>query len=183
MMKNKLTVNDIALANIRQRKKQYLIMIIGIVLAMVFSGSIVFFMAAAKETSHAEYVDNCGCQDTVIDIPSFGDKDYEKAKNSGAVDDYAIVDILGYAYKNDKFKRLGSAVGRANDKFREISNQRLLEGRLPEAENEIAIESEALKKLDYRNASVGSTISLKFMVQNAQGYAQTVDKEYVVTGI
>lgn len=182
-MKNKLTVNDIALANIRQRKKQYLIMIIGIVLAMVFSGSIVFFMAAAKETSHAEYVDNCGCQDTVIDIPSFGDKDYEKAKNSGAVDDYAIVDILGYAYKNDKFKRLGSAVGRANDKFREISNQRLLEGRLPEAENEIAIESEALKKLDYRNASVGSTISLKFMVQNAQGYAQTVDKEYVVTGI
>lgn len=182
-MKNKLTVNDIALANIRQRKKQYLIMIIGIVLAMVFSGSIVFFMAAAKETSHAEYVDNCGCQDTVIDIPSFGDKDYEKAKNSGAVDDYAIVDILGYAYKNDKFKRLGSAVGRANDKFREISNQRLLEGRLPEAENEIAIESEALKKLDYRNASVGSTISLKFMVQNAHGYAQTVDKEYVVTGI
>lgn len=182
-MKNKLTVNDIALANIRQRKKQYLIMIIGIVLAMVFSGSIVFFMAAAKETSHAEYVDNCGCQDTVIDIPSFGDKDYEKAKDSGAVDDYAIVDILGYAYKNDKFKRLGSAVGRANDKFRKISNQRLLEGRLPEAENEIAIESEALKKLDYRNASVGSTISLKFMVQNAQGYAQTVDKEYVVTGI
>lgn len=182
-MKNKLTVNDIALANIKQRKKQYLIMIIGIVLAMVFSGSIVFFMAAAKETSHAEYVDNCGCQDTVIDIPSFGDKDYEKAKDSGAVDDYAIVDILGYAYKNDKFKRLGSAVGRANDKFRKISNQRLLEGRLPEAENEIAIESEALKKLDYRNASVGSTISLKFMVQNAQGYAQTVDKEYVVTGI
>ena len=52
-MKNKLTVNDIALANIRQRKKQYLIMIIGIVLAMVFSGSIVFFMATAKETSHA----------------------------------------------------------------------------------------------------------------------------------
>ena len=47
-MKNKLTVNDIALANIRQRKKQYLIMIIGIVLAMVFSGSIVFFMAAAN---------------------------------------------------------------------------------------------------------------------------------------
>lgn len=182
-MKNKLTVNDIALANIRQRKKQYLIMIIGIVLAMVFSGSIVFFMAAAKETSHAEYVDNCGCQDTVIDIPSFSDKDYEKAKDSGAVDDYAIVDILGYAYKSDKFKRLGSAVGRANDKFRKISNQRLLEGRLPEAENEIAIESEALKKLDYRNASVGSTISLKFMVQNAQGYAQTVDKEYVVTGI
>lgn len=182
-MKNKLTVNDIALANIRQRKKQYVIMIIGIVLAMVFSGSIVFFMAAAKETSHAEYVDNCGYQDTVIDIPSFGDKDYEKAKDSGAVDDYAIVDILGYAYKNDKFKRLGSAVGRANDKFRKISNQRLLEGRLPEAENEIAIESEALKKLDYRNASVGSTISLKFMVQNAQGYAQTVDKEYVVTGI
>ena len=182
-MKAKLTVNTIAFANIRQRKKQYVIMIIGIILAMVFSSSIVFFMAAAKETSHARYVESNGYQDCIVGVPSFSDEDYAEAQKEGAIDDYATVDILGYAYKSDKFKRLGTAVGRANDKFRKISNQILLEGRLPEAENEIAIESEALKKLDYRDATVGSIISLKFMVQNGEDYAQTIDKEYVVTGI
>lgn len=182
-MKNKLTVNTIALANIRQRKKQYAIMIMGIILAMVFSSSIVFFMAAAKETTHAQYIEENGYQDMVIGVPSFSDEDFQKIKNAGAIEDYTNVDILGYVYKNDNLRRMGTAVGRANDAFRKMSNQKLIEGRLPEAENEIAIESEALKKLDYRNATVGSTISLKFDVQNGEGYAKTVDKDYVITGI
>ena len=182
-MKNKLTVNTLALGNLKQRRRQYVTMIIGIVLAMVFSSSVVFFMAAAKETFHAQFVDENGYQDFAVNIPSFTQNDWEQAKQDGAIDDYATVDILGYAYKNDKFKRLGTAVGRANDKFREISNQQLIEGRLPEAENEIAAESEALKKLEYRDAEIGSTITLKFMLQNGEGYGETIEKDYVLTGI
>ena len=49
-MKKKLTVNTLALGNIKNRKKQYTIMIIGIILAMVLSSSIVFLYSAAKET-------------------------------------------------------------------------------------------------------------------------------------
>ena len=182
-MKNKLTVNTLALGNLKQRRRQYVTMIIGIDLAMVFSSSVVFFMAAAKETFHAQFIDENGYQDLAVNIPSFTQNDWEQAKQDGSIDDYATVDILGYAYKNDKFKRLGTAVGRANDKFREISNQQLIEGRLPEAKNEIAVESEALKKLEYRDAEIGSTITLKFMLQNGEGYGETIEKDYVLTGI
>ena len=54
-MKKKLTVNTLALGNIKNRKKQYTIMIIGIILAMVFSSSIVFLYSAAQETNNANY--------------------------------------------------------------------------------------------------------------------------------
>ena len=41
-MKN-LTVNRLALGNLKHRRKQYTIMIISILLAMIFSSSVVFF--------------------------------------------------------------------------------------------------------------------------------------------
>ncbi len=182
-MKNKLTVNDIALANIRQRKKQYLIMIIGIVLAMVFSGSIVFFVSAAKETSRASMIEANGYQNIAMGADWLSEEDYELAKQKNVIQDYAVVDVMGYAYSSEGLKRLGCDIGRANDKFRQISNQKLIEGRLPEAKDEIAIESEALKRLGYRDAGVGSTITVNVDIQNGNGYGETVEKNYVITGI
>lgn len=182
-MKNKLTVNDIALANIRQRKKQYLIMIIGIVLAMVFSGSIVFFVSAAKETSRANVIEANGYQNIAMGADWLSEEDYELAKQKNVIQDYAVVDVMGYAYSSEGLKRLGCDIGRANDKFRQISNQKLIEGRLPEAKDEIAIESEALKRLGYRDAGVGSTITVNVDIQNGNGYGKTVEKNYVITGI
>ena len=43
-MKNKLTVNTLAMGNLKQRKKQYTIMIIGIILAMIFTSGVPFFI-------------------------------------------------------------------------------------------------------------------------------------------
>ena len=43
-MKKKLTVNRLAMGNLRARRKQYTLMIIGIILAMVFSSGVLFFV-------------------------------------------------------------------------------------------------------------------------------------------
>ena len=43
MNKKKLTVNRLAMGNLKARKKQYTLMIIGIVLAMIFSSGVMFF--------------------------------------------------------------------------------------------------------------------------------------------
>ena len=44
-MKKKLTITNLALGNLKQRKKQYTTLIIGIVLAMFFSSSVLFFIS------------------------------------------------------------------------------------------------------------------------------------------
>ena len=49
-MKKKLTVNTLALGNLKQRRKQYTIMIIGIILAMVFSSSVLFMTSAILDS-------------------------------------------------------------------------------------------------------------------------------------
>ena len=43
MNKKKLTVNRLAMGNLKARKKQYTLMIIGIVLAMIFTSAAMFF--------------------------------------------------------------------------------------------------------------------------------------------
>lgn len=52
-MKNqskRLTVNTLAGSNLKTRKKQYAIMIIGILIAMVFSSGISFFISSVYST-------------------------------------------------------------------------------------------------------------------------------------
>lgn len=45
-MKNKLTVNRLAMGNLRARRKQYTLMIIGIILAMIFSSGVLSSFSA-----------------------------------------------------------------------------------------------------------------------------------------
>ena len=54
MKKKKLTFNSLALGNLKHRKKRYVLMILGIVLSMVFSSSIIYFVFSAYTTSEAQ---------------------------------------------------------------------------------------------------------------------------------
>ena len=50
-MKHKnLTVNKLAFGNLKERKKQYTLMIIGIILAMIFSSGTIFFFACSMNS-------------------------------------------------------------------------------------------------------------------------------------
>ena len=81
-MKKKLTINTLALGNLKQRRKQYTIMIIGIILAMVFSSSIVFFMFSATETSNEERAQQRGKQSSIIYSEQLGEKEYNLVTNN-----------------------------------------------------------------------------------------------------
>ena len=47
MKKKKLTYNSLALGNLKNRKKQYTLLIIGIILSMTLSSSFTFFVSSA----------------------------------------------------------------------------------------------------------------------------------------
>ena len=63
MKKKKLTYTSLAMGNLIKKKKQYLVMIIGIILSMIFSSGIIYFAysiystAAQKNATELGYYD------------------------------------------------------------------------------------------------------------------------------
>lgn len=182
-MKKRLTVNDVALGNLKQRKKQYTIMIIGIILAMVFSSSVTFFMFSANETKLEENKQKYGTQSNIVYSESLGIEQYQTAVDNGYIDDFGLCHTIGYAYTNEDEKHLGSSVSWLDDKAKGISYMSFIDGEYPKNENEIAVEKSALTRLGYRNAQIGDTITLTLDVQNSSDYLTSVEKSYKLVGI
>lgn len=182
-MKKKLTVNTLALGNLKQRRKQYTIMIIGIILAMVFSSSIVLFMFSSIETSRQTNMHKYGMQSRAYSIESLTENDLKKAIDEDIITRYGYMHNIGYAYSDEDVKQLGAAVAWMDDTADDLYYLTLLEGRKPTAENEIAIEKNVLKKLGYKESTVGDKIKLKLDIANGAEFGETVEKEYTIVGI
>lgn len=183
-MKKKLSINTIAFGNIKNRKKQYTIMIIGIILAMVLSSSIVFLYSAAKETYISNHYKTHGYQSEIFASSSLSDENLDEMKSEGIITAYGEAHTLGYAYTDKQNKYLGSNVGYFDEKGKELSNPILLDGKYPQNQGEAAIEKTQLLKLGLKNAKVGDTITLNLDIQNGNTkYYKTIVKKYELTGI
>ncbi|MCH5317640.1 MAG: ABC transporter permease [Eubacterium sp.] len=182
MKKKKLTINKLALGNLKQRRKQYTILIIGIILAMVFSSGTLFFLFSSAETYVAQLQKEQGLQSAIIYTEENDEKFYRDAVDDNVIESYGLAHIIGFAYGRDGEENLGTAVAWLDDKAKQLSNQIIIEGVYPVHENEIAIEKTALLKLGL-DAEIGSEINLKLMAQNGVNYMGTVDKTYTLTGI
>ena len=85
MKKKKLTFNSLALGNLKHRKKRYTLMVLGIVLSMVFSSSIIYFAYSVYSTSTEQQKIECGLYDQ---FGSGADEDaFTEAQLAGAVED------------------------------------------------------------------------------------------------
>ncbi|MDE5604724.1 MAG: ABC transporter permease [Eubacterium sp.] len=182
MKKKKLTINALAGSNLKTRKKQYAIMFVGIILAMVFSSSIVLYLFSSNETYLAQAKEKYGAQDGIVYSYNNDESVFRKAKEDGAITDYGLGHIIGYAYVSDDEANMGMSVGWLEDKAKEISHQSLLEGEYPTKENEIAVEKAALFKLGI-DAKVGDEITLKIKTQSNDEYFNTKEKTYKLVGI
>ncbi|MDE6412838.1 MAG: ABC transporter permease [Eubacterium sp.] len=182
MKKKKLTINALAGSNLKTRKKQYAIMFVGIILAMVFSSSIVLYLFSSNETYLAQAKEKYGAQDGIVYSYNNDESVFRKAKEDGAITDYGLGHIIGYAYLEEDEANMGMSVGWLEDKAKEISHQSLLEGEYPTKENEIAVEKAALFKLGI-DAKVGDEITLKVKTQSNDEYFNTKEKTYKLVGI
>ena len=182
-MKRKVDMNTLALGNLRHRRRQYAVMITGIIFAMVLSTSIPLLFFSASETVQKQNLENYGAQDVIVCANSTDTKIYNDAIEKGYLQSCGFAHIIGYAYSADGEQRLGASVAWLDDKARELSNQRFIEGGYPQKSGEIAVESNALIRLGYKDAKIGDTISLRFDVQNGEGYLETTDKQYTLCGI
>lgn len=181
MNKKKLTVNRLAMGNLKARKKQYTLIIIGIVLAMIFSSGVMFFgftmLSSLQEITNVSY----GTQNMfILNAEEF---DFDAAKKNKAISDYGIASSIGYIYVNDD-EGGGTPLARLDEKAKEISYLTIKEGKYPENIGEIALERDALIRMKMLGAKVGDEITVTMKIADGEGYLpETVEKTYKLVGI
>lgn len=182
MKRNKLTVNKLAFGNLRARRKQYTLMIIGIVLAMIFTSASMFFAVCNEDSREQRKWISLGKQDFIL--KKCDGFDLERFKQDGSVIDYATFEVIAYGYSPDDDFDDGMGIAVHNDKSRELSYFYFLDGRYPETENEIAIESDALYRMNLYDAKIGDEITLNLRAANGDGFLEKeTQKTYTLVGI
>ncbi len=180
--KNKLTINTLAMGNLKQRKKQYSILIIGIVLAMVFSSGITFFVSCLQTSTNESKDRIYGRQDEIyIKATGF---DFEKVADKGYISEYSFAHTIGFAFKDEEKSDIGTAVAWLEDKATEMYYPYLSEGRLPEKEGEIALEKQTLTQLGLENVKVGEQLTLNMKIPDGKDFTDKTEKRsYTLVGI
>lgn len=181
MKKKKLTFNSLALGNLKHRKKRYTLMVLGIVLSMVFSSSIIYFAYSVYSTSTEQQKSECGLYDQ---FGSGADEDaFAEAQLAGAVEDVAYGSTLGFVFTDENDRLSGTPIAKLSEQAKEKVYPVFVDGRYPEEKGEIAIEQTTLLQLGIA-AKVGDTITLKFQNQNGfKLFPEVREKSFVLCGI
>lgn len=181
-MKRKLTINTLAMGNLKQRKKQYTILIIGIILAMVFSSGVPFFISCMKSSQEEAKFRRQGKQEIVI--VNAQNYDLTSAINQGAVNgEIGYAHVLSYVWNEKEDMSDGTMIGWLDDRATELYYPNIIEGRMPEKENEIVFEKNALQRMRVE-AEVGDEITLKSLTCNGSDFLNDeTDKTYTLVGI
>lgn len=170
------------MGNLKQRKKQYTTLIIGIVLAMFFSSSILFFvscMLSSNEEHTKRFMGNY--YGYFYDPQDF--IDIEKGVKDGYIEQYGYAHIVGYAYTDAENKDKGTPVAWLDEDAKQLYYTYLEEGRYPENAGEIAMEKDALMRLGY-SPTVNETITVSLLPPDGSDYLPTAEeKTYTVVGV
>ena len=181
-MKRKLTINTLAMGNLKQRKNQYTILIIGIVLAMVFSSGAPFFISCMKSSQEEARFRRQGKQDIII--VNAQNYDFSPAVNNGELDgEIGYAHTLLYGWNEKKDETYGTMIGWLDEKATELYYPQIIEGRMPQKEGEIIFEKNALQRMRIE-AEIGDKITLKTLVCNGEELlTEKKDKEFTLVGI
>ncbi len=181
-MKRKLTINTLAMGNLKQRKKQYTILIIGIILAMVFSSGITFFISCWQSSIEENQKRIHGTQHEIY--LNAGNADFENGVLADYVTEYSFAHTIGYAYQSEEKKDVGTAVAWLEDKAVEMYYPFLYEGRMPENEGEAIVERQALMTLGLADKKLGDKITLAMKIPDGKAFSEkTEERTYTIVGI
>lgn len=172
----KLTINRLALGNLKARRKQYTLIVTSIVLAMTFAVSVMLLLLC-MDASNKEY-DNIrfGKQDmTVLEC---ADIDFNRMYTDGKLTAYGFGNVFAYALPKDEGAyKIGIAF--LDDAAFELSYPVLIDGEYPDKEGEIAAEQAVLYSLGLSDAKVGDTVALTA----TDNSGKEAKREYLLTGI
>ncbi len=181
-MKRKLTINTLAMGNIRQRRKQYTILIIGIILAMIFSSGVPFFVSCMNSSQEEARFRRQGKQDIII--VNAQNYDFSQSVSNGEINgEIGYAHTLFYGWNEKRDESYGTMIGWLDEKATQLYYPQIIEGRMPEKEGEIIFEKNALQRMRIE-AEIGDKITLKTLVCNGEELlTEEKDKEFTLVGI
>ena len=180
-MKQNFSVNSIALGNMRGRYKQYLMLTIGIVLAIYFVATAFLFASTVFSSLREQHYLRIGKQDVIFF--DYKDNSLDELVDEGILSEYGTAWVLGYVLPDGKNEANGFSIAKFDDTALNLAHGDVIEGKLPGKSGEIALERSALARLR-TDAGVGDTIQLTFMVPDGAGFMNVpVQKNFILTGI
>lgn len=173
----KFSVNSIALSNIKNRKKQYILLFTGIVLSVYFTATALLFGYSVYTSLTELHSTRQGNQDVVInDCKNIS---FEELKEKGIFSEFGFAKALFTVLLSGEISGGGFNVCSFDETALKISGKRLLEGRFPQSEGEIALEQSAVAMLR-QDININDVITLTI---TAPGLDKTVENEYTLVGI
>ncbi len=167
----RLTMNQVAKANLKHNKKAYFSLTVGIFLAVYLACTAVLCIYGTLEAQNEQAAHKVGWADTmIISQPAVTD---DQLRTSG------LFDQLGHIYVTASVEGTDVFIGYYDETADELMYRQCVTGRLPEKAGEIAAEQSALDKLGLENAQVGDTFTWE--MQPFQGKTET--RTYSLVGI
>lgn len=167
----RLTMNQVARANLRHNRKAYLSLAIGIFLAVYLACTAVLCIYGTLEARNEQAARKVGWADTmIINQPHITD---DQLRASG------LFSQLGHIYVTASVGETDVFMGCYDETAHELMYRQCVSGRLPEAAGEIAAEQSALDKLGLENAQLGDTFT--WQVCPLEGIKET--RTYTLVGI
>ena len=181
MKKKKLTYTSLAMGNLIKKKKQYFIMIFGIVLSMIFSSGIIYFVYSIYSTAAQKNATELGYYDMFFS--DYDEQFFAELEHSRAIEEIGYGYVLGYALTDEADVLSGTAVAKLDKVSQNFVNPIFVGGTYPQKKGEIAIEQTALLQMGI-TAKPGDKITLKFKVQNGSELLPEIkEKTYTLSGI
>ena len=182
MKRQKLTINKLAFGNLKARRKQYTLMIIGILLAMIFSSGTLFFVSCFQSSREEQARRESGNFWGYFYQP----KDYidiEQGKKDGYIEQYGYGHIIGYGYTDEEKQDKGTPIAWLDEDAKQLYYVTVIEGRYPKNEGEIALEADAAIRLGIE-PKAGKEITLSVLTADGEAYLpQANEKTYKLVGI
>jgi len=174
-MKKMPTVNSLALGSIRARKRQYATLVTGIMLAIFFTSSMLLVGQSVYHTYQERHFRQVGRQDYVLldaeDIPP------QELLDSGYIKTIGNIYIIGETGGGE------TAIAYYDEKGEELAYKQCVQGRMPEAVGEIAMERSKLQRLR-TDAQLGDVLTLSIRVPDGNSFLpDSVTKAYTLVGI
>ena len=180
-MKHKLTINRLAWNTIRHRKKQYAVLIVSIVLAMIFSSGVPLFLSCIDASLSEMQQKRFGRHDQLL-LPAQELPLEELQQNRSVIGEFGYIHALSYIWYGDNEDR-GTELGWMDVRAQELYFPQLKQGRLPESNGEIAIEEDALLRMGLE-PELNTKITFHAKPHDSAAYVnQTIDKSYTLVGI
>lgn len=167
----RLTMNQVAKANLKHNRKAYFSLSIGIFLAVYLACTAVLCIYGTLEANNEKAAHKVGWADTmIINQPDVTD---EQIRSS------SLFDQLGHIYVTASVEQSDVFVGYYDETASDLMYRQCVTGHLPQNAGEVAAEQSALDKLGLENAQIGDVFTWE--MQPLEGSAET--RTYTLVGI